>query len=67
MQRNTLGKVLRSLLTLQYPVTVDPQLGRRALVCLERMMAISQAKWMDIEPQPVRWDDPILAAANDLS
>ena len=83
MQRNTLEKVLRSLLTLQYPVTVEPQLARRALVCLERMMAISQAKrpltipagrdpkvihgWMDIEPQPVRWDDPVLAAANDLS
>ena len=41
MQRNTLEKVFRSLVTLQYPVTVDPALAPRALKPIERMMALS--------------------------
>ena len=41
MQRNTLEKVLRSLITLQYRVTVDPAIATRALVPIERMLAIS--------------------------
>ena len=73
MQQNTLEKVLRSLITLEYPVTVEPAVARRAMVCIERMMEISQTKaevvhgWLDLEPSPVRWGDPVLAAANDLS
>ena len=41
MQRNTLEKVLRSLITLQYTVTVDPAIAQRALVPIERMLALS--------------------------
>lgn len=41
MQRNTLEKVLRSLITLQYQVSVDPAIAQRALVPIERMLAIS--------------------------
>ncbi|MBI3087507.1 MAG: quinolinate synthase NadA [Candidatus Omnitrophica bacterium] len=41
MQRNTLDKVFRSLVTLQYPVRVDPALAERALRPIERMLAIS--------------------------
>ena len=41
MQRNTLKKVLWSLATLQHRITVDPTLARRALVPIERMMAVS--------------------------
>jgi len=41
MQRNTLEKVLRSLITLQYQITVDPAIAQRALVPIERMLAIS--------------------------
>ncbi|MDO8730898.1 MAG: quinolinate synthase NadA [Candidatus Omnitrophota bacterium] len=73
MQQNTLEKVLRSLITLEYPVTVEPAIARRAILCIERMMEISQPKaevvhgWLDPEPHPVRWGDPVLAAANDLS
>lgn len=81
MQRNTLEKVLRSLITLDYPVTVDAETRRRGLVCIERMLEISGGKkaaaelargaaivsgWVD-HPQEVRWGDPVLAAANDFS
>ena len=41
MQRNTLEKVLRSLITLQHRISVDPAIAQRALVPLERMLAIS--------------------------
>jgi len=41
MQRNTLDKVFRSLLTLQYRITVDPAIAKRALVPIERMLALS--------------------------
>lgn len=41
MQRNTLEKVLRSLITLQYQVSVDPAIAQRALVPIERMLAVS--------------------------
>jgi quinolinate synthase len=82
MQQNTLEKVLRSLITLEYPVTVEPAVARRAMVCIERMMEISQPKaevvmvlgtdlqdWYPVPMfgQPVHWGDHILAAANDLS
>ena len=40
MQRNTLDKVFWSLATLQHRVSVDPKLARRALVPIERMMAL---------------------------
>ncbi len=81
MQQNTLEKVLRSLITLEHPVTVEPAVARRAMVCIERMMEISRpvapivtvpgTDFQDWYPvpifQPVRWGDHILAAANDLS
>jgi quinolinate synthase len=41
MQRNTLDKLLWSLATLQHPITVEPALARRALVPIERMLALS--------------------------
>ncbi|MBI2884743.1 MAG: quinolinate synthase NadA [Candidatus Omnitrophica bacterium] len=41
MQRNTLEKVFWSLATLQHRITVDPALAKRALVPIERMMALS--------------------------
>jgi quinolinate synthase len=41
MQRNTLEKLLHSLIALQYPVTVEPTLAKRALVPVERMLALS--------------------------
>lgn len=62
MQRNTLEKVFRSLVTLQYPVTVEPAVAERALVCLERMMAMAPGASSD----PFSFDDWILETANDL-
>lgn len=41
MQRNTLEKIFWSLVKLQYPVTVDPTIAQRALVPIERMLALS--------------------------
>ena len=83
MQQNTLEKVLRSLITLEYPVTVEPAIARRAMLCIERMMEISKPAmapivtvpgtdlqdWYPVPMfgQPVRWGDPVLAAANDIS
>ncbi|MBI3323212.1 MAG: quinolinate synthase NadA [Candidatus Omnitrophica bacterium] len=70
MQQNTLEKVLRSLVTLQHPVTVKPEVARRALVCLRRMMEISDPvdpDWADIQAHGAGWDDTVLQAANDLS
>ena len=40
MQRNTLDKVFRSLLTLQHVVTVPPAIAARAVIPIERMLAI---------------------------
>jgi len=40
MQRNTLEKVFQSLLHLQHRVTVDPALTQRALIPIERMLAL---------------------------
>ncbi len=68
MQRNTLEKVLRSLVTLQVPVTVDPAVARKALVPLRRMLEITEGaeNSAKIIPVPI-WGDPLLEAANDLS
>ena len=72
MQRNTLEKVLRSLTTLQYPVTVDPEMAQRALVPLKRMMDISRQASPDQSLKDEadifaeQWDDPILRVANDI-
>jgi quinolinate synthase len=41
MQRNTLDKVFWSLATLQHKITVDPTLAKRAIVPIERMLALS--------------------------
>lgn len=38
MKRNTLPKVLHSLQTMQYEVTVDPQIADRARAAVERML-----------------------------
>ncbi len=68
MERNTLEKVFRSLVTLEYPVTVDPEITRRALVPLERMLAITERarKKQPAETILLYEDDWILEAANDL-
>jgi len=42
MQRNTLEKVFWSLAKLQYRVTVDPAIAERALLPIERMLALSK-------------------------
>ena len=79
MQRNTLEKVLRSLVTLQYPVTVQPETSRRALVCIRRMLEISErSAALSVHGADDRFGawyhpvsgadlDPVLALANDLS
>jgi quinolinate synthase len=41
MKRNTLPKVLHSLQTMQYEVTVDPQIAQRARAAVERMLELS--------------------------
>jgi quinolinate synthase len=43
MKRNTLPKVLHSLQTMQYEVTVDPQIAERARAAVERMLELSKA------------------------
>lgn len=86
MQRNTLPKVFRSLVTMRYPVTVPEAVAERALISLRRMMEITQQsanlslvselrpkrdsspqKWREDEMMKVRWNDPVLEVANDLS
>lgn len=42
MKRNTLPKVLHSLQTMQYEVTVDPQIAQRARAAVERMLEASR-------------------------
>ncbi len=75
MQRNTLEKVYRSLVTGEFQITVDPKIAERALVPIRRMMEISSRKRQPApvqpvpfleEVEPVRWGDWVLAAANDL-
>lgn len=74
MQRNTLPKVLRSLITLQVPVTVESKLAQRALLPLQRMMEITgQAQQAEAAreqvislPEWADWQDPVLQAANDF-
>ncbi len=41
MKRNTLPKILHSLQTMQYEVTVDPQVAQRARAAVERMLQFS--------------------------
>ncbi|HBQ38794.1 MAG TPA: quinolinate synthase [Candidatus Omnitrophica bacterium] len=41
MQRNTLDKLFWSLVRLQHRVTVDPAIAKRALIPIERMMALT--------------------------
>lgn len=70
MQRNTLEKVFRSLVTLQYPVTVPPELAERALVPLRRMLEVSAppgAAGFEPPLSHLQWGDPVLELANDLS
>ncbi|MBI3615082.1 MAG: quinolinate synthase NadA [Candidatus Omnitrophica bacterium] len=65
MQRNTLEKVYRSLVTGEFQVTVDPAVAERALVPIRRMMEISRPA--PIQPVPIEeWADWVLAAANDF-
>ncbi len=42
MKRNTLPKILRSLQTMQYEVTVDTQIARRAKAAVDRMLEYSK-------------------------
>jgi quinolinate synthase len=41
MKRNTLPKIAHSLQTMQYAVTIDPQIARRARAAVERMLDAS--------------------------
>jgi quinolinate synthase len=41
MKRNTLPKVLHSLQTMQYEVTIDPQIAQRARRAVDRMLELS--------------------------
>ena len=41
MKRNTLPKILHSLQTMQYEVTVDPQIADRARAAVDRMLELS--------------------------
>jgi len=42
MKRITLPKILRSLQTMETKVEVDPEVGRRARVAVERMLAVGR-------------------------
>ncbi|HEY5341387.1 MAG TPA: quinolinate synthase NadA [Candidatus Aquilonibacter sp.] len=44
MKRNTLPKILHSLETMQYEVTVDPAVAVRARAAVERMLEFSRAR-----------------------
>lgn len=52
MQRNTIEKVLRTLMTGQFEVRVPPEIARRASVCIERMMVITAKSRPDQNRQP---------------
>ncbi|MBV9278379.1 MAG: quinolinate synthase NadA [Candidatus Eremiobacteraeota bacterium] len=43
MKRNTLAKVLHSLQTMQYEVTIDPAVAARARIAVERMLDFSRS------------------------
>jgi quinolinate synthase len=40
MKRNTLPKILHSLQTMQYEVTIDPEIARRARAAVDRMLNV---------------------------
>jgi quinolinate synthase len=42
MKKITLAKILRSLQTMEYEVHVDPEVGERAKLALERMLAVGR-------------------------
>ena len=42
MKKITLPKILRSLQTLQHEVHVDPEVGKRARLAVERMLAVGR-------------------------
>lgn len=42
MKRNTLPKVLHSLQTMQYEVTIDPNVAQRARLAVDRMLELSR-------------------------
>jgi quinolinate synthase len=79
MQRNTLDKVLRSLILLQHRVEVDPEVAKRARIPIQRMMEISERfglaqptacgfhRAASYESSRNAWDDLVLEMANDLS
>ena len=70
MQRNTLEKVYRSLVTMQHEVTVEPDIARRALLPIERMLEMSRRAAAQRVPSTSAWhlleDDWVLELANDL-
>lgn len=69
MQRNTLEKVFRSLVTGEFEVKVDPEIARRALVPIERMLGITSGiRYVSdtVSDTELFFDDWILEAANDL-
>ncbi len=43
MKRNTLPKILHSLQTMQYEVTIDPRIAQRARAAVERMLDASRS------------------------
>ena len=47
MKRNTLPKILHSLQTMQYEVTIPPQIATRARAAVERMLDFSRAARKD--------------------
>ena len=79
MQRNTLEKVYRSLVTLEFEVKVEPEIARQALIPLKRMLEITAARVPGAGAAPsgsgsTGWGesddemtgDWVLEAANDL-
>ncbi len=72
MQRNTLEKVFHSLVRMEHEVTVDPQVARRAIVPIHRMLEITAGAssqwpgWQEWDLPVSFSDDWVLAAANDL-
>jgi quinolinate synthase len=42
MKRNTLAKILQSLETMQYEVTIDPEVAQRARASVDRMLAFGR-------------------------
>jgi quinolinate synthase len=44
MKRITLGKILRSLQTMQFEVKVEPAIAARARAAVEKMLAVGKPK-----------------------